>query len=424
MDQLVRGRRNARRPRHLQHFAHVGPTSEHPTGGSPASERTPHRPDHLVDEGGELRLGGNSFWGEFFSGLIDEVRVYNRVQTAAEVQADMRAPVGTAATIAAAQQRRMHAAADPVPSIEKLTVDGSRTVDGVTVASTLTPRLTTWLSAGRDGEAKVEVEIARTPSKSIKAGRTTSDTRLIWSGHATAKPGDSQVTLQVAKGKLRADEDVRWRARITDSRTTRAWTRWQHLTVKQQGLAQPLADMNTPVGDSLPSQATQTKQAQTRASAPTAESSTGTQAVQAAGMPFPYDRIAKQIDCQLSRHANYPRWRWIKNSFNVCYTGRIGETLTENDVQTGIKWSARISIVVHTYVGHEASDPNPTAARGETGIHSRQIKAWIKVDQFYPGGFPEAAGRPMSVRLSNSATCIADKQRITEPFRVSPRDRV
>jgi concanavalin A-like lectin/glucanase superfamily protein len=42
-----------------------------------------------------LRIGGNqSFGGEFFRGLIDEVRVYNRALTAAEIAAD----AGTAGT--------------------------------------------------------------------------------------------------------------------------------------------------------------------------------------------------------------------------------------------------------------------------------------------------------------------------------------
>ncbi len=35
---------------------------------------------------GELRIGGNSIWGEFFKGLIDEVRIYNRALTNTEVQ--------------------------------------------------------------------------------------------------------------------------------------------------------------------------------------------------------------------------------------------------------------------------------------------------------------------------------------------------
>jgi hypothetical protein len=42
---------------------------------------------------GALRIGGNSIWGEYFRGLIDEVRVYNRALTAAEIQTDMNTPI-------------------------------------------------------------------------------------------------------------------------------------------------------------------------------------------------------------------------------------------------------------------------------------------------------------------------------------------
>ena len=40
-----------------------------------------------------LWIGGNSPYGEYFQGLIDEARVYNRALTQAEIQADMNAPV-------------------------------------------------------------------------------------------------------------------------------------------------------------------------------------------------------------------------------------------------------------------------------------------------------------------------------------------
>ena len=43
---------------------------------------------------GVLRLGGNSVWGEWFSGLMDDVRIYNRALSTAEVQADMNTAVG------------------------------------------------------------------------------------------------------------------------------------------------------------------------------------------------------------------------------------------------------------------------------------------------------------------------------------------
>src|SRR5262245_20412824 len=40
-----------------------------------------------------LRIGGNTVWGEYFAGLIDEVRVYNTALTQAQIQTDMSTPV-------------------------------------------------------------------------------------------------------------------------------------------------------------------------------------------------------------------------------------------------------------------------------------------------------------------------------------------
>ena len=42
---------------------------------------------------GPLRIGGDSVWGEYFNGLIDEVRVYSRALSAGEIQSDMTMPV-------------------------------------------------------------------------------------------------------------------------------------------------------------------------------------------------------------------------------------------------------------------------------------------------------------------------------------------
>jgi hypothetical protein len=42
---------------------------------------------------GALRIGGNNIWGEWFAGQIDEVRVYDRALSAAEVAADRDKPV-------------------------------------------------------------------------------------------------------------------------------------------------------------------------------------------------------------------------------------------------------------------------------------------------------------------------------------------
>jgi Concanavalin A-like lectin/glucanases superfamily/Dockerin type I domain len=50
---------------------------------------------NIVPSVGPLRFGGNSIWGEYFAGKIDEVRIYNRALSQTEIQADMGTPVGT-----------------------------------------------------------------------------------------------------------------------------------------------------------------------------------------------------------------------------------------------------------------------------------------------------------------------------------------
>ncbi len=47
-----------------------------------------------VVSGGALRIGGNAIWAEWFKGSIDEVRVYNRALTPAQLLADKDTPIG------------------------------------------------------------------------------------------------------------------------------------------------------------------------------------------------------------------------------------------------------------------------------------------------------------------------------------------
>jgi glucose/arabinose dehydrogenase len=49
-----------------------------------------------------LRIGGNSVWGEWFSGAIDEVRIYNRALTATEIATDRDTAIGGAGASALA----------------------------------------------------------------------------------------------------------------------------------------------------------------------------------------------------------------------------------------------------------------------------------------------------------------------------------
>ncbi len=43
-----------------------------------------------------LQIGGDSLYGQFFAGVIDEVRIYNVARTPSQIQSDMSTPIGTA----------------------------------------------------------------------------------------------------------------------------------------------------------------------------------------------------------------------------------------------------------------------------------------------------------------------------------------
>jgi hypothetical protein len=49
----------------------------------------------LTTSTGPLRIGGDSIFGQYFKGTIDEVRVYSRALTGAEIGGDMSAPIGS-----------------------------------------------------------------------------------------------------------------------------------------------------------------------------------------------------------------------------------------------------------------------------------------------------------------------------------------
>jgi hypothetical protein len=51
-------------------------------------------PGSLVATNDPLKFGGNAVWGEWFAGLMDEVRVYKAARTVAQIQTDMVTPIG------------------------------------------------------------------------------------------------------------------------------------------------------------------------------------------------------------------------------------------------------------------------------------------------------------------------------------------
>jgi hypothetical protein len=48
----------------------------------------------IVNSADPLRIGGDLTWGEWFAGRIDDVRIYSRALSAAEIQTDLNTPIG------------------------------------------------------------------------------------------------------------------------------------------------------------------------------------------------------------------------------------------------------------------------------------------------------------------------------------------
>jgi RHS repeat-associated protein len=83
-------------PLPLDQWIHLAATYEDSTlkfyvNGVIAGTNTGNGP--IIPSSGPLRIGGNSIWGEWFDGLVDDVRIYRRALTAAEIQTDMVTPV-------------------------------------------------------------------------------------------------------------------------------------------------------------------------------------------------------------------------------------------------------------------------------------------------------------------------------------------
>ncbi|MFG6200459.1 LamG-like jellyroll fold domain-containing protein [Nonomuraea sp. JJY05] len=336
-------------------------------------DQTPMTGD-LRDDGGVLRLGGNSIWGEFFSGVIDEVRVYNRVQSAAEIQTDMNTPVG-AATNTAAQQRRGNATADPASQVERLGADGSPMMEGVTT-TTLTPRLTVWLPAGHHGAETVEIEVTRRPAKSVKAGQVSVNTRSIWSGRAAAEPGDSRVTLRVPKGRLQDGDKVRWRARMTTGGTNGVWSTWQNLVIDDSAQGMAARRATTSAAAVEPPEFSVG-----HLTAEECESDRGPGGVYIwKDVPFPFTWC-------------YTHW------YGVAYYSKVWDAASGKYIKVPVGWAQfRGSTVINTRIGRQNNDE----AWDDPNRKSRDIDVWMKINHLRKTGNTQNATIRTYVKLAGS----------------------
>ena len=84
----------------------------------------------ILTSSSPLKIGGNAIWGEWFNGLIDEVRVYNRALTAAQIQTDMNTSISPPDAVAPSAPGTLTA----VGSTGKVTLSWGGATDNVGVA--------------------------------------------------------------------------------------------------------------------------------------------------------------------------------------------------------------------------------------------------------------------------------------------------
>jgi hypothetical protein len=98
----------------------------------------------MITTEGPLRIGGHSISSQFFKGLIDEIRIYNRALSQSEIQADMNAPViGTVAP----------PTTGPIAAFDFEEGSGEMVSDSSGTGNTGFISSATWTTSGRYGRA-------------------------------------------------------------------------------------------------------------------------------------------------------------------------------------------------------------------------------------------------------------------------------
>ncbi|MFI7455737.1 DNRLRE domain-containing protein [Nonomuraea sp. NPDC049714] len=115
----------------------------------------------------------------------------------------------------------------PNPTVGAFQVTPSQVVDGITVATSLTPVLRTTVTDPAAQPLRAEFEVEHDPS-AIGQGNG-----HIWTGAVDDVASGTPASLSVPDGKLSDGWKVRWRARAVNTATTvgSPWSDWQNLTV-------------------------------------------------------------------------------------------------------------------------------------------------------------------------------------------------
>ncbi|WP_326634818.1 DNRLRE domain-containing protein [Nonomuraea fuscirosea] len=107
----------------------------------------------------------------------------------------------------------------------------------------------------------------------------------------------------------------------------------------------------------------------------------------AASSAFPYQRLShKECQDEIAKRPNRPAAIY-KNAFNMCWVMRIGEVKDnsdDNELGDVFMYTAKLTVVMHSYVGigWKAAGSGMPARDAAAGVNSRQIKAWVRIDNW------------------------------------------
>ena len=154
----------------------------------------------LVNGAGALRFGGNNVWSEWFSGQLDEIRIYDRALTQAELQTDMTKPVactgGTPAQPALSVSKTSlsftatQGGADPAPQTFDVTNAGTGSLNFTASESA------SWLAVSPASGAAPSTVTATPSIAGLAPGTYTAPVTIAAAG-ATGSPKTVDVSLTV-----------------------------------------------------------------------------------------------------------------------------------------------------------------------------------------------------------------------------------
>jgi hypothetical protein len=138
-----------------------------------------------------------------------------------------RAVNATAATTSAWSAWQTATVDVPNPTVTAFQVTPSQVVNGVIVATSVTPTLHTTVTDPAAQPVRAEFEIEHDPAT------PTQGSGQIWTGAVDNVASGTQASLAVPAGKLTDGWKVRWRVRAINTATTvgSPWSDWQALTV-------------------------------------------------------------------------------------------------------------------------------------------------------------------------------------------------